>query len=345
MADTLENRYKISRCNASEFCDLVDFLQKYWKDDHIFVKCPALLKWQHLDGSFINFIIARETGSNRILGIFGFIPTSQFDKDLSTNKDTWGAIWKVTDDAPYGLGMNIMQFFHDEVKPLSHVSVSNTDIALNLYKLTRQKTGYLNQYYILSDSVKQYTIAKPGRKNEAEIRLPDEVLIKEIRLSSDFSLSHPFHPQKSITYLINRYQNHPIYKYRFFGIYEGTAIFAIFVIRKQFANNSSCLRLVDIYGEINSIGRAYHQLQKLIMKEESEYIDCCNYGIDEAIFARMGFVKLDPEGDTIIPNYFEPFEQRNVAINFAIKMQYSDYIIFKGDADQDRPSIIKDGNE
>ena len=218
-----------------------------------------------------------------------------------------GGYLKVTDDSPFGLGIEIIEFFHNEIMPSSHGSIACSDIALSLYKLTKQKTGYLNQYYILSDSVKQYTIAKPGRRNVVNLGLNDEMSIKEIRLSPEYSLSHPYHPQKSITYLINRYQNHPVYKYRFWGVYKRGDLVAIFVIRKQFVGSSSCLRLVDIYGDINGIGRAYHQLQKLIRNEEAEFIDCYNYGIRETVFARIGFDKLDPGGDTIVPNYFGAF--------------------------------------
>ena len=46
--------------------------------------------------------------------------------------------------------------------------------------------------------------------------------------------------------------------------------------------------------------------------------------------------KKNHEGATIIPTYFEPFIKKNVKIHF--EKSSSELIIFKGDADGDRPS-------
>jgi hypothetical protein len=45
------------------------------------------------------------------------------------------------------------------------------------------------------------------------------------------------------------------------------------------------------------------------------------------------------DGNLIIPNYFEPFEQKNVKIELAYKADFP-YVAFKGDSDQDRPNIL-----
>ena len=71
--------------------------------------------------------------------------------------------------------------------------------------------------------------------------------------------------------------------------------------------------------------------------ENAEYIDCLNYGISQETFLNMGFLVRE---NIIIPNYFEPFEQRNVDIEFAFSSKSDEYVIFKGDSDQDRPSFF-----
>lgn len=344
MASNKPNDCKISHCTIDEADDVVDFIKRHWKDDHIFVQSRELLNWQHADGHRLNFIIARHKETRRILGVLGFIPTSQYDASLKETFDTWGAIWKVTNDAPSGLGLALMQYFHEKLKPMSHGAISNTDIALGLYKLTNQQTGDLRHYFILSAAVGDYRIAKPANRSKTMAPVVAAVsVLQEMVLSPDIALSHRHRPRKSLTYLINRYQHHPVYHYRFFGAYTDGTLIAILVVRKQFKGTASCLRIVDMYGDIAGIGGLYHQLQELLTREESEYVDCLNHGIDEAQFRAMGFEKLDREDGTIIPNYFEPFERRNVTINFAIKSPYRDYVIFRGDGDQDRPSILPAG--
>ena len=64
------------------------------------------------------------------------------------------------------------------------------------------------------------------------------------------------------------------------------------------------------------------------------------FGLPEETFTKMGFELLDLDGETIVPNYFEPFEQRNVKIEIAYKTKGDNYVAFKADSDQDRPNIL-----
>ena len=66
-----------------------------------------------------------------------------------------------------------------------------------------------------------------------------------------------------------------------------------------------------------------------------------NYGLDEACFTRMGFQHLDlNQEEIIVPNYFEPFEKKNVKLEIAYKSKSDNYVAFKGDSDQDRPNVL-----
>jgi hypothetical protein len=56
------------------------------------------------------------------------------------------------------------------------------------------------------------------------------------------------------------------------------------------------------------------------------------------LFEAAGFIPVNPSGGDIVPDHFEPFEQRNAPIRFAIKTDRP-VVIFKGDGDQDRPNV------
>ena len=81
------------------------------------------------------------------------------------------------------------------------------------------------------------------------------------------------------------------------------------------------------------------QFQEYLQFENAEYIDILNFGISKQIFENLGFVKLNINDDLIIPNYFEPFIRENHELNCAYRSK-GDYVFFKADADQDRPSIL-----
>ena len=96
-----------------------------------------------------------------------------------------------------------------------------------------------------------------------------------------------------------------------------------------------------MYGDLTEIKSIEHEIIQFLIFEKSEYIDCLNYGIDENIFFNLGFLKNNFDENLIIPNYFEPFVNQNIKIDVAIKCDFDDYIIFKADADQDRPNFIE----
>ena len=103
-------------------------------------------------------------------------------------------------------------------------------------------------------------------------------------------------------------------------------------------NNSRCLRLVDIVGRTKTWPKATKALQCLVDCYKAEYVDCYNHGIPEYEFLNLGMYKV--ELPTIIPNYFEPYEQKNIDIYYAYSFD-KDVCIFKADGDQDRPSKIQ----
>jgi len=70
--------------------------------------------------------------------------------------------------------------------------------------------------------------------------------------------------------------------------------------------------------------------------ENAQYIDCLNYGIPKEKFLKMGFYE-NPD-NLIIPNWTEPFTMEHKPLKFAYKAQ-GDYILFKGDSDQDRKNV------
>ena len=112
----------------------------------------------------------------------------------------------------------------------------------------------------------------------------------------------------------------------------------LLVIRILNVNGAKAIRIVDAIGQLQ--GNLYDEFQAYLKEMGAEYIDFMNFGINEDIFYKMGFRKLDLEEKLIIPNYFEPFEQRNVKIDIAWKADYEGYVAFKGDSDQDRPNIL-----
>jgi len=76
--EKLQEDYELRFCRADEREQLVDFLRKYWRENHIFVLRPDLLDWQHLDrkNNRYNYVVAQHRKSGDFHSILGFVPTN-----------------------------------------------------------------------------------------------------------------------------------------------------------------------------------------------------------------------------------------------------------------------------
>ncbi len=334
---------------GSERNKLVDFIDNHWKKGHALVKSTILLDFQHYNSKTdsYSFIVAENRETGEYDAIIGYIPTSQFDPALAENGDYWGAIWKrridVNNEEIKDLGLRIWEriFELPHFTSLGNIGLSRE--AFKFYKAARLKTGYLRHYYILNDKINRFEIA--GNVDKKDILSPEvpnktEYSVRWIDINTlyDKDIKPIYRPLKSITYFKNRYLNHPIYKYRFLGLFNNETLSAVIAVRAINVGESRILRIIDVLGRME--GYILPTIREILYNENFEYIDFMNLGLDVEIVKEMGFKELDYENDILIlPNYFEPFERANYPLSYSYRSNF-DYHFFKGDSDQDRPNII-----
>ena len=287
---------------------LQQFLNDYWKKDHILSRNKELMDYQHYNGYGYNFVVAIEEG--KIYTALGFIPTSQYDKEIK-DYDVWLAIWCKTPDCPKGLGTKLLDFLEESLRPRSIGAIGINDTIEQLYLKRGWVSGVANHYFLpFIDYLAQW------EKCEELVR------VTKVGVNGQC-------PAKSDTYINKRYRLNPFYDYTVYGIRDCT-----FVIRKIYNGRTSILRVVDIFGELPvNVQFAFNSLMRF---ENAQYIDCLNYGIPKEKFLKMGF--YEKPDNLIIPNWTEPFTMEHKPLKFAYKAQ-GDYILFKGDSDQDRKNV------
>ncbi len=348
------DRYDIHVCAESEVSELKRFIDNHWKRHHALAVSPELMDWQHYDrdNKCYNFVVANDTETGEIHGVLGFIPTSQFDNSLSVRREMWLALWKVRSDVQgSGVGLSLLFFLIKSKTPRYISALGLTDRVIPIYKYLGYTTGYLHQYYIVNEDKKDFSLVGSfdGRyKSCCEDIVDKKVLIKYDKstfseLSGKFEYIQPEAevPGKSLAYLQNRYVLHPLYKYHIYSVADGGKEVGIIVVRVVSHGSSRALRIVDYYGSPESLLGTLEEFQELLRIHDAEYVDFYNLGFDEELVVRVGFLKRNQSSGIIIPNYFEPFEKKNINIAFAFKSDAAFHCLaFKGDSDQDRPSSI-----
>jgi hypothetical protein len=346
--------YDIRFCEESEVADLQKFIGEHWKPNHVLALSRELLDWQHLDretGTY-NFVIARHRSSGEIHAAYGFIPTSLFDPALESAKDYWPAVWKARDDvgAP-GLGMFVYYYFVKQKKPRSLSGFGmNPDLAPLARKISHAM-GMLDHFYMLNPEKRDHALVG-GFAERFISGAEGSDAVKLVRIDSEnfseraseiaYRPSARDVPAKSILYLENRYVRHPFYDYACYRVERAGRPEAIVVMRLASHNAAHALRIVDYFGETSSLVGARCAFEALLVESDAEYIDFYQLGLEHADLFAAGFMLRGSDDGIVIPNYFEPYEQRNVELDYVIYTDVSefDFRFVKGDCDQDRPNAL-----
>ena len=338
--------YKYRFCKISEIDKLKDFIDKHWKKGHILSKSDELIKFQHKveHRDTLTFVVAENQETGEFDGVYGYISNWKYAPSHDIPNVQWGAVWKTRDDihneeiGKIGLGMLRYILKNDPSEVFGSMGISG------IHKQIATQLGYtigdVNRFYIPNLAIKDFkVILNPD--TDGLLKSETDSYIKEIEFPDGISFDDNMNPYKSIEYFKNRYYNHPFFTYRYLGLFKKDLLKGVFVFRKVKANGVSILRIMDFIGSLSDINSIVSSTQRILNNEDAEYIDCLNYGINPELFKKVGFKQAIKGSDTIIPEYFAPFEQTYVPMEYAyITESANPLVIFKADADQDRPNEL-----
>lgn len=312
---------------------IMKFIDNHWRKNHILSHDSKLFKFQHKWGNEVTFVLSEQ--DEEITGLLGFIPYRK------TNRDVTLAIWKISKTEDTMQGIKILSYLREngDIKSIAAPGINPKTIPI--YKFLGLCTGKMKQWYRLCD-ISEYNIAKIVNKSIPNVYPNTDISIVEI---DDFScLNDVFQIDnclirdhqliKSTEYIKRRYFEHPTFTYIKYGIMlDDKSLFI--VLREQQCNGSAVLRLIDCIGDHEILKYFTPEIDRLLIKYNCEYCDCYETGIDDAIFKEGGWLPVSTSGN-ILPDYFAPFEQRNIDIYYMAENIGT--ILFKGDGDMDRPN-------
>jgi len=320
--------------------DIMNFIHNHWKKNHILSKNKKLFIYEYQDKDRINFVISRNK-SQEINGILGFIRSS------SRSSDVWGAMWKTIKNSENPmLGIELFQKLRTSTEYGIFTASGISSKTIGIYNYLGIYTNHLSQYLIVNSDIENYNILKIKDKNNL---IPINFLVNseytlmrvnEDKLDFNFSDYSYFIPHKDKEYFVKRYFNHPVYTYKIYGICKNSILNSLIVTREVVVGNSKILRIMDYLGDENDIVYISKFLHQIILDNDYEYIDFMCYGFSEKTLEKACFTKVDLiSKELIVPNYFAPFVQENIKINFMADTKEIDKLrICKADGDQDRPN-------
>jgi len=336
---------EIRRCRNEDIELVMDFIDCHWQSGHSLAVSRKLMDWQHeeSEGDY-NYLIAIR--GKLVLGILGYITSCRFDPALAGKNVIWLALWKVLDNVgETGLGLRMLNTLVT-LEPHSTIAVNGINATHPpMYRALRYETGELKQFYVvnsqcerrlLNDSVGcSFPVPREGLSQFVEMQEKDLTA-----LDPDFIVKDIANP-KSPVYFSNRFLKHPFYQYRVFRVDGSTHDTALLATRVAEHDGSRVLRIVDFAGDPKAIAAFGSAIKMLMIEEHAEYADFWQLGLPDEYFEEAGFALHDPESDVILPNYFEPFLQRNGRMLYALKSKtVLPAVICRADGDQDRPNRL-----
>ena len=335
---------EVRQAEYEDIPSIMRFIDIYWKKGHILARDKELFYWQFCPLDEVNMVIGRDTESGDVCGILGFIRYNS-----SSHPDISGSVWKKIRCGNPILGLDLEKKVWEITDCRWWGSPGMNEMALRLGILKGETAVSMHHFYRLG-YVKEFKIARVWEKKRKDFLPCLDVQLVPLERIKDFSnffsekYLQTFLPYKDTHYFRWRYYEHPIYQYDIYGIRlsDGTIRSAI-MCRTVEAEGHKVIRLVDFIGQEKDFGKIGKNLDDMLRAEECEYIDLYMYGMDASIVEEAGFIRRTSEDPNIIPNYFEPFVRENVDIKFLLP--WGDFRMFRGDGDQDRPSLPRKKEE
>ena len=232
---------------------------------------------------------------------------------IPSDNNIWFSLWRSigTDNEGFSLFTDVLKKF----KPNFVGAIGINNKVEKFYKYLDWNIVSLNHYYVSKPKIKP-------------IVSENYSLVNKIDFNDKYNDS--YFPEKNNSYLNNRYNNHPHFDYNYLDIPSEEIIFigrtVVYLEKKVF-------HVVDFIGNLN---------QKDIKSVINNFLFDNNFDM----FEMMAYLSDSPvtdlslkRDDTIIPLYFNPFENKNITVKCAYKTQSQNNVkIVLGDSDQDRPN-------
>ena len=297
------------------------FLNDHWKKNHILVLRKNLLNWQHIYKKRLAFYCLKK--NNEIISCLGIINQSQ------NNAFTKQGLGIICSKNKFGIIDLLNNFMKKKYYTL--IAIGLTKEIIPIYKYFKFKTGELNMYYISNPKIKNNLISKNLEKIQFDINKFDK--IKSLNISS---LSNNI-KKKEYKYVLWRFVNHPIYKYKFLISDDKKLkiIYRIIIIKKY-----KIMRIVDFFGSFNKQKNFVKTLLKFCVNHNYNHIELMHYGHEDKFINKTLFRKKNINQK--LPYYVEPFDNlKKQHLYFAYKSKLNKKIkIVRADADADRPNKV-----
>ncbi len=322
---------------------IMKFIDEYWRRGDPLALDRVFFEWSFLRNGKVTIILGIDDEIDKIYGIQGYMPYTDDE-----TPDCAGAIWKAIrcEEDPL-LGIHLADYMHTNIPMRFYAGAGMRKPAIRFAKLNGGVVEVMDHYYRLNSKYKiqDYSIAKI---RELIIPKVQDYGVELERLHSITEFKGAFSEKKlyesvfrkDYKYIEKRYYNHPQYNYDVWLIKGDICkTESVIVTRAENYLTSSICKIVDFFGDELNFSYIGKSIDRLLEEQGHEFVDIYTYGFNVEYIRAAGFVECTSDSENIIPNHFQPFEQKNIDIMLE-RPWFDGLVLFRGDGDQDRPCCM-----
>ncbi len=342
-----ERAHILRRAQIEDIPGIMDFLDQFWERGCLLSRDRAFFEYEHVLDGQVSFIIAEHRETRAVEGVAGWLPCTR-----AQTEDCFGVMWVVKPrSGTPGLG-NALGDFRDGLldgeKPFMQAAYAvglRKETSVPIIEMAGGLVGSMQHYYRLNAEA-DYKIAHIRQKKIAAcaggkklIPLPSSEWLWRFFDPTWFQIARP---HKDAWYVEHRYFRHPYFRFNIWGI-EGVPgrMQGALVGRVVEQDGARVLRIVDFFGPDEALFGIGPELDLIMRANGIEYTDFYCAGLAQGALGAAGFALKDDDDPNIIPDFFEPFLQKNVEILYQAPPDTPPFRLFKGDADQGRPKRLR----
>ncbi len=325
----------IRHATKNDIPGIMNFIDVHWRKSDKLAVDRAFFEWSFLKDDKVTFIIASDDNGD-IYGIYGYMPYTSDDCP-----DCFETIWRVRKGSPMFLGQKMVEYLKTNTSMRYLGGAGLRKKAIELARIRGKKVICMDHYYRLN-SLEEYHIADIKDHTIPPIVHSSDNFFP-IKNMDDFKKTIPESIlenavfRKNYEYIKHRYFDHPLFKYELWCIQGNVKTEkAVIVTREEEYDGHKSWKLIDYYGDEQKITIMAQFLDQIMVEREYEFIDVYSYGINTELYLAGGFLPCDDMTENVIPNYFRPYEKKNVNI-YMFEPSFEGLKLFRGDGDQDRP--------
>ena len=290
------------------------FIEEHWQQGHILSRDRELFEYMFLerDGR-LNFVIAFDPQSNEVIAILGYIPSDALHSRISLS------MWKARPDAhlrKFKAGLAVLRFLIDELKPKSIYSCGINVDTRDVYIFLGYSCAVMNHHVIVNNEKDDFKIIMNPPVVSIYTQSFDSATTSLVVINTDKDLRNAAskldfaETLKDIEYLSHRYLNHPRFKYEVREVLLNDKTVGVLFFRRLFANDRSCIRIIDVIGGEICLKSAIEPLVQEMIANGDEYIDLMSWGLDSNLLKEAGFANCREFADCVVPDIFHRLVRR-----------------------------------